>query len=437
VDSCAHQAGATIDLVDPWTNEGSAIRPSAAWSHFLADPRVLYVGVLAVASCAIAIDFATWVELDIASIYPIPLVMAAALRKRAFLWSLAAVFVVSTLVVYVLQMPAGAFALGEPYLVNRVLDVVGIVVMAAILHVWIRSVEVREQQVRLLDEKNRELAAANAELTKREAQIAAQNAALEERRREAEEASGRKTRLIASVSHDIRTPLNSIQLMAEVIGRTVKNPELAVQIPGIAQRLQANASSLLDVASELIEMGSMDAGRIECRPSEFDLRELVAAKCGEVLPLAQARLLKLEIDAPEEFVLISTDRTKLGRIVSNLLTNAVKFTHAGAVRVALGVDDGAVAIRVSDTGIGIAPERLERIFDEYEHMAGVSSERERGFGLGLAICRRLAALLGGTISAESTLGVGSTFTCRLPASALLAADPLHARTLPDRPSARL
>ncbi|HEY3460269.1 MAG TPA: HAMP domain-containing sensor histidine kinase, partial [Casimicrobiaceae bacterium] len=255
-------------------------------------------------------------------------------------------------------------------------------------------------------------------------------------RREAEEASGRKTELLAAVSHDIRTPLSSIQLTADVIRRTVSDPELAVQIPGMAQRLHANAASLLEVASELIEVGSYDLGRVECHVSEFELRELVAARCGEVLPLAQAKMLQLEIDAPETPIYVATDRTKLGRIVSNLLTNAVKFTRVGIVRAAIVHVDGAVAIAVSDTGIGIAPERLHRIFDDRRAMRDQGGAREHGFGLGLGICRRLAKMLDGELDVQSTPGVGTTFTFRLPASCVLDAQLARLRERPDRPAER-
>jgi signal transduction histidine kinase len=316
------------------------------------------------------------------------------------------------------------------------LDLVGVVLTAALLHVWIRSVEIREMQVGLLDDKNRELEAANAELVRREAQIAAQNELLERRRREAEEASGRKTELLAAVSHDIRSPLSSIQLTADVIRRTIGDPQLAAQIPGMAQRLHANAESLLEVASELIEVGSYDMGRVVCHVSEFELRELVAAKCGEALPLAQAKMLKLEIDAPEEPIFVATDRTKLGRILSNLIGNAVKFTRVGSVRVAIAEVDGGVAMTVSDTGIGIAPERLPRIFDGDGPMRDTAAGQERGFGLGLAICRRLANLLGGEIEAQSVPGAGSTFTFRLPASCVLDALRVPPRALPGGPAER-
>jgi signal transduction histidine kinase len=213
-----------------------------------------------------------------------------------------------------------------------------------------------------------------------------------------------------------------------VIRRTVSDPSLAVQIPGMAQRLQANAASLLEVASELIEIGSFDSGRVECRVSQFDLGELVAEKCGEVLPLAQAKMLELTIDAPPSPLVLATDRAKLGRIVSNLLTNAVKFTRAGRVSVAIAIVDGDVAISVADTGVGIAPERLERIFDEYGAVGVARRDREQGWGLGLAICRRLAAVLGGVIEAQSTPGVGSVFTLRLPPACVV--DDRRRRALP-------
>ncbi|HWD35214.1 MAG TPA: histidine kinase dimerization/phospho-acceptor domain-containing protein, partial [Casimicrobiaceae bacterium] len=254
---------------------------------------MFYATSLALTLVIMAVDFTTWIALDVASVYPIPLVLAAGTRRRAFLWLLTLLIVVTTFAVYALQIPSGTFSLHEPFFDNRVLDLVGVVLTAALLHVWIRSVEIREAQLRLLDEKNRDLEVANAELLRREARIAEQNELLDRRRREAEEASGRKTELLAAVSHDIRTPLSSIQLTADVIRRTVSDPELAVQIPGMAQRLHANAASLLEVASELIEVGSYDLGRVECHVSEFELRELVAARCGEVLPLAQAKMLQL------------------------------------------------------------------------------------------------------------------------------------------------
>ena len=147
-------------------------------------------------------------------------------------------------------------------------------------------------------------------------------------------------------------------------------------------------------------------------------------------------MLQLEIDVPEVPVFVATDRTKLGRIVSNLLVNAVKFTRVGVVRAGIVDADGGVAIAVSDTGIGIAPDRIERIFEDDAPRGDAPSERERGYGLGLAICRRLASVLGGTLGVESTPGVGSTFTFRLPPSSVLDAEIARIRAMPGRPAAR-
>jgi signal transduction histidine kinase len=351
----------------------------------------------------------------------VPLVLAATARSRRLLWLLTAVLGVTTFVVYALQISHGSFSLREPYFINRVLDVVAIVVMAAMLDVWIRSVEVREAQMRLLDVQNRKLEAANAELVVREAQIARQSVELEQRRREAEEASGRKTRLLASVSHDMRAPLNAIHLTANVIGRTATDPRLAAQMPPMIERLQHTASSLLEAVSDLLDVTSFDSGRVERHDSVFALAELVAEKCDDVLPLAQSKSLRVDVDVHAAPPLVFTDRAKLGRVLSNLLTNAIKFTDAGAVRVAVETgDDAGVRIAVSDTGIGIAPERLAHLFDGYGQITD-SLTRGPGWGLGLAICRRLVDLLGGTIAAESMPDRGSTVTVRLPAACIVAA----------------
>lgn len=390
-------------------------------SHFLRhDHRFLRVAAFASALGLAIADFATWIELDIASIYGVPLVLAAFTRSRRLLWLLTAVLGVITFVVYALQISHGAFSLSEPYFVNRVLDVVAIVVMAAMLDVWIRSVDVREAQMRLLDEQNRKLETANAELVLREAQIARQSIELEQRRREAEEASGRKTRLLASVSHDMRAPLNAIHLTANVIGRSAGNPQLAAQMPPMIERLQHTASSLLEAVSDLLDVASFDAGRIQRHDSIFALAELVCEKCDDVLAVAQAKSLRLDVDVAAAPPLLLTDRSKLGRVLSNLLVNAIKFTDTGTVRVTAGLDDdGSVRIVVADTGIGIAPERLARLFDDYGQISD-SGARGRGWGLGLGICRRLVDLLGGTIAAESGPDHGSLFTVRLPAACVVA-----------------
>jgi signal transduction histidine kinase/ActR/RegA family two-component response regulator len=259
---------------------------------------------------------------------------------------------------------------------------------------------------------------------------------LEMRRREAEEASVRKTRFLAAVSHDIRTPANAINLMAELICRVAASTALASQVPELAQKLKANTLALVELVSDVLDVARFDSGKIELQESEFSLGELLAAEARQILPLAQDKNLELIVEPLERPIWLRTDRVKLGRVLGNLLSNAIKFTERGTVRVSavLTADpERRVLIRVSDTGPGIAPEHHARIFDEFAQLRNPARDASQGTGLGLAICKRLIEVLGGTISVESQLGRGSTFTVTLPAAAVL----LRVDTLPPAPEPAL
>jgi signal transduction histidine kinase len=243
---------------------------------------------------------------------------------------------------------------------------------------------------------------------------------LDLRRREAEEASVRKTRFLASVSHDIRTPVNAINLMAEVIRRAVDNPALADQVPHLAQRLQANALALVELITDVLDVARFDVGKVELQESEFALNELLADEHRQLQPLAADKGLALELDVPDRPLWLRTDRVKLARVLGNLIGNAIKFTDRGAVRVGASLGpDRQVVIRVADTGLGIAQEHQAFIFDEFAQLRNPERDREKGTGLGLAICKRLVEILGGTIAVESTPQHGSTFTVTLPASCIV------------------
>jgi len=361
------------------------------------------------------IDAVTWVQLDVAAIYGLPLVLAALTRSRRLLWALTAALSIATFAVYAAQIPVGAFSLSETFFVNRLFDAVAVLLTAGLLHVWIVAADTEEAQAQLLKTQNDELEAANVELVRREEKIARQNEELERRRREAEEASARKTQLLASASHDIRTPVNTINLMAEVIRRTAEDPALAAQIPRLAQRLQANALSLADLLSAVLDTVHLDSGRVEYHESTFPLNALLASSCEDLRPAAQAKTLQLQIEIPDETIWLRTDRVKLQRVISNLVSNAIKFTEHGTVTVTAALTADRVAvICVQDTGIGIAPEQLERIFTEFDQVGNASRDANSGWGLGLAICRRLVKLVGGRITVESELNRGSVFKVRLP-----------------------
>ena len=394
-----------------------------------------YVFAIVLAMAEVVLDAATWVELDIAAIYGIPLVLAAFTRNRRLLWGLMAALTLATFITYALQIPAGAFALREAMFVNRVLDAVALLLTAGLLHVWMMSMDIREAQAHLLEEQNRKLELANDMLVAREAQIVRQNEELILRRLEAEDASGRKTRLLNAVSHDIRNPVNAIELMAEVIRRSAEDPALVTQVPQMARRLQSNARSLVALLSELLDAAHLDSGLLQRRDSTFSLNELIDAARRNLAPLAEAKSLGLNAEMPERIMYVRTDRIKLDRIVTNLLTNAIKFTSEGSVTIsAADTVDGAGLIRIRDTGIGIAEDELGRIFGEFAQLDIAVGERDRGWGLGLAICRRLANFLGATIGVESHVGVGTAFTVRLPPECVVeiapAAHPVDGRLEP-------
>jgi signal transduction histidine kinase/ActR/RegA family two-component response regulator len=245
---------------------------------------------------------------------------------------------------------------------------------------------------------------------------------LELRRREAEETSVRKTRFLAAVSHDIRTPVNAINLMAEVIRRYAGNPAVAAQIPEMAQKLQANALALVELVSDVLDVARFDSGKVELVENEFALGELLAEECRQLAPLAQDKGLALALEPVERPVWLRADRVKLARVVGNLVGNAIKFTDRGEVRVSVAVApevERRVLIRVSDTGVGIPAEGAARIFDEFAQLHNPERDRTKGTGLGLAICKRLIEVMGGSISVESAPGRGSTFTVALPAACVL------------------
>jgi signal transduction histidine kinase len=365
------------------------------------------LGALAIAIAAIevVVDLATWIQLNVAIVYSVPLVVAAAGRNRRLLWALAVVLVGITFMAYWQQSEVRAF--DDEYFINRALAAVSILLAAVLLHALTVAAETLEQ-------RNRQLSIYQQEITER-------NRELDLQRAEAEEASDRKTRLLMSVSHDIRSPLTSISVMADLISDTAADPVSRDRLPGLAQNLQRDALSLASMVDDVLDIAYFDSGRVELRESEFSLNQLIADECRALAPLAEAKNLALQAELPSAAVRLRADRIKLARVLRNLVGNAFQFTERGSVTVALErAPEGEVLIRVSDTGPGIAPEHLPGIFGEFAQAPRASGER-RGWGLGLAICRRLTRLMGGDVTAESEPGHGASFIVRLPASRVISA----------------
>ena len=243
---------------------------------------------------------------------------------------------------------------------------------------------------------------------------------LDLRRREAEEGSVRKTRFLAAISHDIRTPVNAINLLAELVRRTAANPALAADVPELAEKLHANAVSLIELINDLLDVARFDQGKLEFQESQFALNDVIADECRQLAPLAQEKRLNLFVEPPATPITLRTDRIKLARILGNLIGNAIKFTDTGSVRVSSTLlADRRVQIGVADTGIGIASEQMPHIFDEFIQLRNPERDRSKGSGLGLAICKRLTEAMGGSIGVESQPGCGTTMIVTLPAACVL------------------
>jgi signal transduction histidine kinase len=358
-----------------------------------ARPPLAYALAVLAALIAAYIDWVTWIELNVSVLYGLPLVLSVATRNRRLLWGMATLLLITTFTVYSLQVPPGRFSLLEPFFINRLLAAAAMLLIALLLHHRMAALDTMEAQSRLLRQQNEEL---------------------DRRRREAEEATRRRTHLLASASHDIRTPVYAIRLMSEVIGEAADDPSLATQLPGLLQRLQANALSLDRLISDLLDVARIDLGSIEMQETIFPLNDLLAEQYSSLFPLADAKELRLEIEMPDQPIWIRADRVKMARVISNLLGNAIKFTQKGSVAVSLSQTPHEVRIRVRDTGIGIAKEHLDHIFDEFAQFHTETRGYEEGWGLGLAICRRLIETLGGEISVESKPGAGSSFVVSLP-----------------------
>src|SRR4029079_19105712 len=200
------------------------------------------------------------------------------------------------------------------------------------------------------------------------------------------------------VSHDIRTPINAINLMAEVMCRTAENPTFAGDVPDMARRMKVNALSLADLLTDVLDISHFDSGRVELNASRVSLGDLLSEHCPALLALHQARGLTLTLRASAP-VWLYIDRIKLSRVVSNLLTNAIKYTETGGISIRTTVSpDQAVMIEIQDTGVGIPANSLDAIFDEYAQLSNPDRDPNKGWGLGLPICKRLVNLLGGAIS---------------------------------------
>lgn len=229
------------------------------------------------------------------------------------------------------------------------------------------------------------------------------------------EAADLKTRFLAYMSHEFRTPLGAMQSISQILLQRLDG-ELTAEQEKQVKFIQKAAAELTDMVNDLLDLARLEAGRATIAPAWFEMVDLFAAIRGLFKPIIAQSGISLLFDDPPDVPLLYTDDTKLSIILRNFISNALKFTSQGQVRVtATRVDDNRVQFSVSDTGIGIAEEHLASLFEDWVQIVSSTQKRLRGSGLGLSLCKRYAELLGGTVSAQSQLGVGSTFTLTIPA----------------------
>jgi PAS domain S-box-containing protein len=222
-----------------------------------------------------------------------------------------------------------------------------------------------------------------------------------------------KSDFLAVMSHELRTPLNAITGYAELLLMGIPTA-LPAQAHAHVQRIRTAARHLLDVVEEILTFSRMEAGREAVVPSPVDAVALVRDTVVLVEPMAREKGLEFAMHVPTHAVAMETDAGKVRQILLNLLSNAVKFTERGHVAISLVEHDNGVAFVVEDTGIGIAPDNVERVFEPFWQVQQSATRQAGGTGLGLSVARQLSRLLGGDITVETTPGNGSRFTVTLP-----------------------
>ncbi len=265
-----------------------------------------------------------------------------------------------------------------------------------------------------LRERQEEMARLNRELEDTNRGVVALYAELDERADHLRRADEMKTRFLSNMSHEFRTPLNSIRALSRLLLDRIDGPLTEEQAKQVTLIRKAT-DDLTGIVDDLLDLAKISAGKIEVRPSEFAMAGLFGMLRGMLRPLLSGDTVALHFDDVSALPSLYTDEAKLSQILRNLISNALKFTERGEVRVsAAAADGGSMRICVADTGIGIPAQDRERIFEEFTQVAGPLQSRVKGTGLGLPLSRRLAKLLGGNLEVDSTPGVGSTFCLTLP-----------------------
>jgi signal transduction histidine kinase/DNA-binding response OmpR family regulator/CHASE3 domain sensor protein len=281
-----------------------------------------------------------------------------------------------------------------------------------------------ENQQAELEQTNEQLAEQAANLDLKNTALTTAQDQLRERALELERASRYKSEFLANMSHELRTPLNSSLILAKLLSDNAAGNLNEEQVR-FAQTIYSAGNDLLNLINDILDISKVEAGKLELVPEDLPLRRVIEGLARTFEPLARQKNLEFSLTVePSVPMAIHTDRQRLEQILKNLLSNAVKFTDAGRVNLTVSANaDGWVQFKVHDSGIGIASEQQDKIFDAFHQADGSTARKYGGTGLGLSISRDLTNLLGGTLTLASTVGEGSTFTLSLPRNGAVAATP--------------
>jgi signal transduction histidine kinase/CheY-like chemotaxis protein len=268
------------------------------------------------------------------------------------------------------------------------------------------------EEIRRKDEESKLL---DQELNDTNRGVVALYSELDERAEQLRHASELKTKFLSNMSHEFRTPLNSVLALSRLLLDRIDGdltPEQERQV-GYIRR---SAEGLLELVNDLLDMAKVEAGKVDIRPTAFTIGEMFGGLRGALRPLLTSQAVDLIFEIPDQVPNLFTDEGKVTQILRNLISNALKFTEQGEVRVSASFDaeNERVKLSVRDTGIGIAPQDQAKIFEEFSQVETKIQKRFKGTGLGLPLSRSLAELLGGELTMDSVPGQGSVFTLSIP-----------------------
>ena len=265
-----------------------------------------------------------------------------------------------------------------------------------------------------LAESRQEAHELRSELEETNRGVLALYAELDSQAEQLRQATELKSRFLAYMSHEFRTPINSIRSITRLLLDRVDGPLTEEQERQVTF-IQQNATEFAEMVDDLLDLAKVEAGRVEISPAWFEMVDLFSALRGMFKPVLTNPAVNLVFEEPHDVPKLYTDDRKLSQILRNFISNALKFTPRGEVRVCAKFEgDNRVTFTVTDTGIGIAPEFHASIFEDFQQVKSPLQKRLRGTGLGLSLSKKLAQLLGGSVGLQSEPGKGSVFSLTIP-----------------------